>query len=471
MKMKKIYRMLLAIVLMGTMTTAEAQTNGFNRLKNVDTQHVANLAGGMHFAPDVTMDEAHALPGTVAYAAFEDNKVTQLSAQGIDVVNVIVPTMKAMIKENFDEQTYYALRDSAVARVKSSMSGVMGTMLVGHINKFTYDDFKNWVDEIDATMYYEATDKGYRLYFNSPKFPLNAGDLQSYFVGKVNSALSVYRGTLQEMAYNYLADYEEMLPAVFSMLSHFRFEDRFYLTEQTGEGYEKNFGFANSLDYEQAKSVWEFCPVNKEADFMGIKGQYQDANGKWYASFAAGFGIVLSEGMNAYYAVDEIDAPNSLIRRVKVEDGIVPAFTPVIMELNGEDAALNKVDVVVGTGSQPYSDNVLQLATTEQGFLLGRMLEAPDAHYYVLGEKDGKVGLVPTQSTFLRPNEGYLYLADSKVRLNTSGILVLADDVDGIEQVTSSNPSSAVIYDLQGRRVEKPTKGLYIVNGKKVVLQ
>ena len=87
MKMKKIYRMLLAIVLMGTMTTAEAQTNGFNRLKNVDTQHVANLAGGMHFAPDVTMDEAHALPGTVAYAAFEDNKVTQLSAQGIDVVN------------------------------------------------------------------------------------------------------------------------------------------------------------------------------------------------------------------------------------------------------------------------------------------------------------------------------------------------------------------------------------------------
>ena len=81
------------------------------------------------------------------------------------------------------------------------------------------------------------------------------------------------------------------------------------------------------------------------------------------------------------------------------------------------------------------------------------------------------MGLVPTQSTFLRPNEGYLYLADSKGRLNTSGILVLADNVDGIGQVTSSYPSAAVIYDLQGRRVEKPTKGLYIVNGKKVVLQ
>ena len=27
------------------------------------------------------------------------------------------------------------------------------------------------------------------------------------------------------------------------------------------------------------------------------------------------------------------------------------------------------------------------------------------------------------------------------------------------------------VYDLQGRRVEKPTKGLYIVNGKKIVIK
>ncbi len=28
-----------------------------------------------------------------------------------------------------------------------------------------------------------------------------------------------------------------------------------------------------------------------------------------------------------------------------------------------------------------------------------------------------------------------------------------------------------VYYDLQGRRVAKPTKGLYIVNGKKVIIK
>ena len=46
--------------------------------------------------------------------------------------------------------------------------------------------------------------------------------------------------------------------------------------------------------------------------------------------------------------------------------------------------------------------------------------------------------------------------------------------IDGIEMVQPSalecQPSTSVVYDLQGRRVAQPTKGLYIVNGKKVVL-
>jgi uncharacterized protein YjdB len=43
------------------------------------------------------------------------------------------------------------------------------------------------------------------------------------------------------------------------------------------------------------------------------------------------------------------------------------------------------------------------------------------------------------------------------------------DDVDGIKAVESE--AKAVIYDLQGRRVQKMTKGLYIVNGRKVMVK
>ena len=40
-----------------------------------------------------------------------------------------------------------------------------------------------------------------------------------------------------------------------------------------------------------------------------------------------------------------------------------------------------------------------------------------------------------------------------------------------IEQTTVNVQQTTVIYDLQGRRVESPTKGVYIVGGKKVMIK
>jgi hypothetical protein len=42
---------------------------------------------------------------------------------------------------------------------------------------------------------------------------------------------------------------------------------------------------------------------------------------------------------------------------------------------------------------------------------------------------------------------------------------------DGIENVTTGKQSSSDYYDLQGRKVKKPVKGLYINDGKKVVVK
>ena len=46
--------------------------------------------------------------------------------------------------------------------------------------------------------------------------------------------------------------------------------------------------------------------------------------------------------------------------------------------------------------------------------------------------------------------------------------------IDGLTSITNveiEKNNSKIFYDLQGRRVEKPTKGLYIVNGKKVIIK
>lgn len=45
------------------------------------------------------------------------------------------------------------------------------------------------------------------------------------------------------------------------------------------------------------------------------------------------------------------------------------------------------------------------------------------------------------------------------------------EETTGLQQVaTESQQQSAVFYDLQGRRVKTPTKGLYIKNGKKIIM-
>lgn len=41
----------------------------------------------------------------------------------------------------------------------------------------------------------------------------------------------------------------------------------------------------------------------------------------------------------------------------------------------------------------------------------------------------------------------------------------------GVEMTTDNGQQTTVIYDLQGRRVEKVVKGIYIINGKKVVIK
>jgi len=56
---------------------------------------------------------------------------------------------------------------------------------------------------------------------------------------------------------------------------------------------------------------------------------------------------------------------------------------------------------------------------------------------------------------------------------NFTAIVLVKSNTTGIQELSarSSSSTSGVVYDLRGSRVEKPAKGLYIVDGKKVVLK
>ena len=92
--------------------------------------------------------------------------------------------------------------------------------------------------------------------------------------------------------------------------------------------------------------------------------------------------------------------------------------------------------------------------------------------YYALGN-DNKLHKVTGTGVTIRPFRAYFHLgnaADAR-----SVIMLNFDDVDttGIESLTPalSGEGAQVIYDLQGRKVQKPSRGMYIINGKKVVIK
>ena len=86
---------------------------------------------------------------------------------------------------------------------------------------------------------------------------------------------------------------------------------------------------------------------------------------------------------------------------------------------------------------------------------------------------DGKLAFVKSNIKYLPANKAYL-----KVSSSAPDILRVVTEEEyqeiltGINEIASPvNNGQKVIYDLQGRRITAPSKGLYIVNGKKMVIK
>lgn len=84
-------------------------------------------------------------------------------------------------------------------------------------------------------------------------------------------------------------------------------------------------------------------------------------------------------------------------------------------------------------------------------------------------------GNIDDEKSFVYKN-GTLELAfeltsDYKTMYNYSFKGKKRNDPTGIGRITGRKDGKNAVYDLRGRQVEKPGKGIYIVNGKKMVFQ
>ena len=137
----------------------------------------------------------------------------------------------------------------------------------------------------------------------------------------------------------------------------------------------------------------------------------------------------------------------------------IPANTPVLLN---------------GSGSKTFSGSgaVSASATNVSGALTGVFAAATvPVNSYVLQKQDAKVGFFKV--TGAKPiNPFRAYLTAETPAPGLSIIFPEDNDVTGISEIEKMrNADNVTIFDLQGRKVAQPQKGLYIANGKKVIFK
>ena len=181
-----------------------------------------------------------------------------------------------------------------------------------------------------------------------------------------------------------------------------------------------------------------------------------------YATFYAPCNVTLpAEGLKAYYVSAKGETSASL---VEIEGGVIPANTGVVLYAEGIEENTT-FDLTVG-GETSEVDGLME-GTVASAYI------SDDA--YVLGLVDSEVGFY-TATKNQQGGDSWLNNGFKAYLPKTAGAsLTLRFNFGGttaIESVLNNGlDTNAAIYDLSGRRVEKAVKGIYIQNGKKIIVK
>ncbi|MBO4612107.1 MAG: InlB B-repeat-containing protein [Bacteroidaceae bacterium] len=163
--------------------------------------------------------------------------------------------------------------------------------------------------------------------------------------------------------------------------------------------------------------------------------------------------------------VYQAKATASNVTLTEVEDGIIPAGKGMVLK-----ASADTYYVPVTTASaSDYVDAENELV----GVLTKTQVDETSGgkYNYILANGSAGVGFYKAvDGKYLAANRAYLSTATPAAAASVKEFLGFTDDdTDAISQIENETMRNEAIYDLSGRRIQKPTKGLYIVNGKKYI--
>ena len=230
-------------------------------------------------------------------------------------------------------------------------------------------------------------------------------------------------------------------------------------------------------------SEWILEPLTEasmETSYFGAEPLAKVTDGtKYYTTMYTAFPYKLMDGVKAYYVQSVSD---NKAKCVEIS-GVVPAYTAVILECNSTDPKQNRL--------VPNTRQVPSVVTPEDNLLKGVIdivngtttSATPEANYRTKNDQTtmrvlnvnskGFLGFYKYSGTYMNTNKAYLDVS-SVAGAKSFTLEFVEGEATGISEVRTLDPQTirdGNYYDLQGRRVENPTHGLYIINGKKVFIK
>jgi hypothetical protein len=167
-----------------------------------------------------------------------------------------------------------------------------------------------------------------------------------------------------------------------------------------------------------------------------------------------------SIGIKGYYATG-LNSDGTAVEFIETT-GVVPSGTPLLLQ---------KVDGA--SEYKLYKSDTEGTAPSPNKLVAGTGSNIGGTYKYVLTVHSGSLVFAETnyQAAYVDSAHAYLDLNGSNARGRLSISFGNGEGTTGIENFNVDKSDDMQIYDLKGQRIDKPTKGLYIINGKKVLIK
>ena len=267
------------------------------------------------------------------------------------------------------------------------------------------------------------------------------------------------------------------------------------------DGTEAKFDFVNNntndqywgpeLPVTKDAAMWILEEVNN-TNYFGVKpsANMRGRDGKYYTTLYVDFPFKIVGDVKAY-TIEGVDAKNAQgyyfakVKELAQQGDTVPAQTAVVLECNSTNPVDNQL---LPTGDEkPKTSNNRLCGTFFGGAINGLTVKDGAGNDYNVthdnirafnintADSRNPIGFykVKNNVTNIPGNKAFLVLTSTEAQAKSLVLEFEDGGTTGIETIENSKNSTddGVYYDLQGRRVENPTRGIYIVNGKKVVIK